>query len=63
MGNARCGKSAHNYKVAVDVVEFKNGKPLWNNPRWEEIRALGESCELEWGGRWRSFKDRPHFQD
>ncbi len=61
--NARCGKSAHNYRVAVDVVEFVNGQPLWENPRWERIGQLGESVGLEWGGRWRSFKDRPHFQD
>ena len=61
--NAPCGKSAHNYRRAVDVVEFRNGKPLWDNPRWERIGQLGESVGLEWGGRWRSFQDRPHFQD
>jgi len=61
--NAICGKSAHNYKVAVDLVEFKNGKPIWENPNWERIGQLGESVGLEWGGRWKSFKDRPHFQD
>ena len=61
--NARCGKSSHNYRKAVDVVEFNNGKPLWNNPNWNRIGEIGESVGLEWGGRWRSFKDRPHFQD
>lgn len=61
--NAICGKSAHNYRRSVDVVEFKDGKPLWENPRWEYIGQLGESVGLEWGGRWKSFKDRPHFQD
>ena len=25
--------------------------------------AIGESVGLSWGGRWTSFKDRPHFYD
>ncbi len=61
--NAKCGKSSHNYKKAVDVVEFRNGKALWTNPNWNRIGEIGESVGLEWGGRWTSFKDRPHFQD
>ena len=61
--NAVCGKSAHNYRRSVDVVEFKNGKPLWENTRWVRIGQLGESLGLEWGGRWKSIKDMPHFQD
>lgn len=61
--NAPCGKSSHNYRLAVDVVEYKNGKPLWDNPRWEYIGKLGERIGLEWGGRWKSIVDKPHFQD
>ncbi|HEY9084015.1 MAG TPA: M15 family metallopeptidase [Vicingaceae bacterium] len=61
--NAKCGKSSHNYKKAVDVVEFKNGQPLWTNPNWEKIGQMGEALGLEWGGRWTSIKDKPHFQD
>lgn len=61
--NAKCGKSSHNYKKAVDIVEFKNGKPLWSNPNWEKIGQMGEALGLEWGGRWTSIKDKPHFQD
>lgn len=61
--NARCGQSAHNYGLAVDVVEFVNGRPVWENPNWERIGQIGEGVGLEWGGRWKSFKDRPHFQD
>ena len=61
--NAKCGKSSHNYKKAVDVVEFKNGKPLWSNPNWNRIGEIGESVGLEWGGRWKSIVDKPHFQD
>jgi len=61
--NARCGQSAHNYGRAVDVVEFRNGVPIWQNPNWEAIGQIGESLGLEWGGRWKSFVDKPHFQD
>ena len=61
--NAKCGQSSHNIKRAVDVVEFKNGVPLWKNPHWERIGELGEAQGLEWGGRWRSFVDKPHFQN
>lgn len=61
--NAVCGKSSHNYRKAVDVVEFKNGKPLWKNSNWEKIGRLGEKEGLEWGGRWKSIVDKPHFQD
>ena len=61
--NAPCGRSAHNYRRAVDVLEFRDGKPLWENPNWTRIGELGESVGMEWGGRWKSFPDRPHFQD
>ena len=61
--NAKCGKSSHNYKRAVDVVEFRNGVPIWESLNWNRIGEIGESVGLEWGGRWKSFKDRPHFQD
>ena len=34
---ARCGQSAHNYGLAIDVVEFINGVPAWDSPNWEVI--------------------------
>ena len=61
--NARCGQSSHNYGLAVDVVQIKNGKALWTNPNWSRIGQIGKSVGMEWGGDWKSFKDRPHFQD
>lgn len=59
--NAKPGESFHNFALAFDVVEIKNGKAIWDNPRWETIGKLGESVGLEWGGRWK-FTDKPHFQ-
>ncbi len=60
--NAKPGKSLHNYGLALDVVEIKNGKALWTNPNWSKIAALGKSLGFSWGGDWKSFKDKPHFE-
>jgi len=60
--NAKAGSSYHNFGLAIDVVEIKNGKALWNNPNWSKIAELGKGIGFEWGGDWKSFKDKPHFQ-
>ena len=63
--NARCGKSAHNYRIAVDLIQYRDGKPWgsWDAPNWEPIGRIAENVGIEWGGRFRSFKDPIHFQD
>lgn len=61
--NAKGGQSFHNYRCAVDVVPLVNGKPVWDDKAlWFQIGTLGESCGLEWAGRWKSFPESPHFQ-
>lgn len=63
--NARGGQSLHNYGLAVDVVPVNgNGQPNWNasEATWQKIGAAGKKQGMEWGGDWKSFKDRPHFQ-
>ncbi|MFD2590357.1 M15 family metallopeptidase [Aquimarina hainanensis] len=55
------GQSYHNYGLAVDVVEIKNGKAIWENPKWNKIAHLGKQIGFEWGGDWKR-PDRPHFQ-
>jgi peptidoglycan L-alanyl-D-glutamate endopeptidase CwlK len=60
--NARPGQSWHNFGLAFDVVPLVAGKPVWNAPCWDRIGALGRSLDLTWGGDFRSFKDRPHFE-
>ena len=59
--NAKGGESYHNYGLAIDVVEIKNGKAIWNNARWVEISECAKLLGFEWGGNW-TFKDKPHFQ-
>lgn len=29
---------------------------------WQRVGAIGEACGLEWAGRWRTFREFPHFQ-
>jgi peptidoglycan L-alanyl-D-glutamate endopeptidase CwlK len=60
--NAKPGRSLHNYGLAIDVVEIKNGKVMWTNPNWTKIGKLGKSLGFSWGGDWKSFKDKPHFE-
>lgn len=60
--NAKAGYSWHNFALAYDCVEIKDGKAIWDNTNWNKIGELGKQCDLEWGGDWKSFKDRPHFE-
>lgn len=65
--NAKAGQSAHNYRLAFDVVPLKNGKPVWGTAGsdlllWMQVGNIGESVGLEWAGRWTRFREFPHFQ-
>ncbi|RUA24331.1 MAG: hypothetical protein DSY76_08060 [Bacteroidetes bacterium] len=60
--NAPPGLSYHNYGWAVDVCEYKNGKPYWKSKRWNEIGEIGKSHGLVWGGDWKRLVDKPHLQ-
>lgn len=60
---AKGGFSLHNYGVAFDIVPIINGKADYKNLElFDRIGTLGEQIGLEWGGRWKTFPDRPHFQ-
>lgn len=60
--NARPGYSWHNFGLAFDVTVFEGTKPRWDGPEYDAVGKLGERLGLEWGGSWKGFKDRPHFQ-
>lgn len=62
--NAKAGQSKHNVRKAFDCVPMLNGKPIWDNsdPVWQKIGEIGESCGLKWAGRWKSFREFPHFE-
>lgn len=58
---ARGGESYHNYGLAFDVVEIKNGEPNYKI-NWNEVAKIGkEKYGFEWGGDWNN-PDKPHFQ-
>ena len=62
--NAKGGDSYHQYGVAFDFVPLTNGVPDWNNlDKYEKCAEVGRNVGLEWGGDFKSFKDRPHMQD
>ena len=66
--DGRTHKSFHQTGNAVDVYAFVNGKASWDHEHLAVVAAsmLQASSELgiplEWGGLWRGFCDRPHFQ-
>lgn len=53
----------HHFGIAADIV-FLNGKnPSWDSKNnWQRLGTMGQTLGLEWGGSWKSFNDRPHFQ-
>ena len=61
--NAKGGDSFHNWRVAFDFAPIKHGKIDWNDvDLFKRCGEIAESCGLEWGGNWKSFKDYPHCQ-
>jgi len=66
---ARGGQSNHNFGIAWDVGIFDNGKYYAGNNKKEDkayvdLGALIKATVpgLEWGGDWKSFPDKPHYQ-
>lgn len=65
--NARGGQSFHQFRRAYDCAPLLHGKPIWGTEGhdgliWQKVGAIGISLGLEWGGKWVSFKEFPHFQ-
>lgn len=60
--NAKAGESPHNFGLAFDVA-FKTpgGGVTWDGP-WQQVGGIGANIGLSWGGRWKGFKDFPHFE-
>lgn len=62
VSNAKPGSSYHNYGLAFDVVPMVGLKPVWNSDKWSEIARIGKSYGFFWGGDFKSFIDKPHFE-
>jgi hypothetical protein len=59
---AKGGESSHNFGTALDVVPIENGKANYNTKDWDKIANIAKSFGFTWGGDWKSFKDKPHFE-
>jgi len=67
--NARAGYSNHNFGIAFDVGIF-SGKTYFTGATPEQTQAYialrahtkTTAPMLDWGGDWKSMKDRPHYE-
>jgi peptidoglycan L-alanyl-D-glutamate endopeptidase CwlK len=75
---AKGGQSIHNYGLALDIVLLrdKDGNGTFETASWEdtidfdkdgiadwmEVVNILKANGWTWGGDWKSFKDKPHFQ-
>lgn len=61
-------KSSHSLRIALDIApaikDLHTGqtKLFYETSKWEEIAKYFKEQHFVWGGDWKSFKDRPHFQ-
>lgn len=61
--NADQGLSYHNYGLAYDIVLIIDGKASWKvDEHWMKVVEIAKQFGYEWGGDWKKFPDKPHFQ-
>lgn len=61
--NAKGGESNHNFGIAFDIGVFDGKTYIPNDPApYNAVGAIGTEIGLEWGGNWKTFKDKPHYQ-
>lgn len=69
-GKTTTMKSRHLVGQAVDLAPVENGAIDWNNKKgqFEEVAKAMKAAAKElnttitWGGDWKTFCDKPHFQ-
>jgi peptidoglycan LD-endopeptidase CwlK len=60
---AKGGQSNHNFGVAWDIGIFtSNGGYLSDGKEYDNAGKLGATTLVEWGGEWKTFVDKPHYQ-
>lgn len=61
--NCKYPNSMHNWGVAFDICR-NDGRGAYNDSDgwFSKVGAIGERIGLEWGGHFKSFVDKPHFQ-
>ena len=60
---AQGGRSNHNFGIAWDIGIFTSrGGYITESEPYNKAAKVGVSPDLEWGGNWQNFVDRPHYQ-
>ena len=59
--NAKGIQSKHCKGMAFDICFLVNKCASYNGD-WEKVGSIGSKLGLIWGGYWKSFPDRPHFE-
>jgi peptidoglycan L-alanyl-D-glutamate endopeptidase CwlK len=60
---ARGGQSNHNFGIGWDIGIFTpTGGYVPDGAAYDQAAKVGLSEELEWGGNWSDFVDKPHYQ-
>jgi peptidoglycan LD-endopeptidase CwlK len=61
--NVRGGFSNHNFGIAWDIGIFtESGGYVSEGAEYDRAVEMGLFPGIEWGGHWRSFVDKPHYQ-
>ena len=62
--NTQTLNSNHIKGIAIDFAPYKAGKVWWNAPDtvWNEMGKIGKKYGFSWGGDWKGFVDKPHFE-
>lgn len=62
--NTQTLKSNHIKGIAIDFAPYKDGKIWWDAPDsvWNEMGKIGKKYGFSWGGDWKDFVDKPHFE-
>jgi RHS repeat-associated protein len=55
------GESNHNFGLAFDIVGITDNKMDYNLD-YKMLSGVGKKLGFAWGGDWKTFKDKPHFQ-
>jgi len=60
--NAKGGQSMHEYRLAFDICKNVKGQEYNDNNFFSTAGRIWTEMGGEWGGSWKSFVDKPHFQ-
>lgn len=48
--------------LAFDICKNVRGQEYSDNAFWQGVAKIGKEMGFTWGGDWKSFPDKPHFQ-